>query len=596
MYGTLANSLEYVLSHLAAALMMAGFGDLFGLELLLMLAVWWAARSCSHFGEAFFARVEVAGSRFAKRTVAAPCALAASVILVRLALLPIHPMPQPSVADEFSHLLLADTLAHGRLANPSHPVWPSLEALHVIQTPTYSSMYFPGPAMLLLLGQVVTGEPWLGLLGATGALCGLVCWALQAWFPPRWALLGGVLTALHIGIASYWMDSYWGGTFPAIGSTLLLGALARLQKRITLGWQSTGLALLVAVGIAMLANSRPYEGLMFCLPVGVRLAWWLFGGLHLGQKLMHCVVPMALLLALTGAAMGIYFHAVTGSATQLPYAINQEKYGWPMTLPWTDVKLVKHDRPEFADYYSYEMSERAYFGSLTEYVSGLFLKLQMDWRFYAGPALMIPCLFFLRIYRKVRLRFLMLAGAVVVLAVYLEPHFPHYLAPALVPLVAVWVEGYRHLRQGTGASQRLGLRLSRAIPLVLLATVSLRLAATPLGLVLQPSAGYTSWCCSNPGSVNQDSIERGLPPGRHLLMVRYRHNHFWMNDWVHNRADIDEGRVVWARELGGAADAKLLAYFKDRQIWLWEPDPIPRRLTRYPLSKNLLTNNYKREK
>ena len=349
----------------------------------------------------------------------------------------------------------------------------------------------------------------------------------------------------------------------------------------------------MALGIGMLANSRPYEGLMFCLPVAVRLAFWLFdqrrAPLPLIPKLARCILPLALCLMGIGLAMATYFRAVTGHPTKLPYLINQEHYGWPMTLPWTDVKLVKHDRPEFADYYRYEMSERAYFGSLPEYVAGFFIKLQMDWRFYIGPALMIPCLFLARIYRKQRLRFLMLVAAVVVLAVYLEPHFPHYLAPALIPVIAVWVEGYRHLRQGTGLQQRLGLRLSRAIPLVLFTTIAVRMAAAPLGLLQLPLAGYTSWCCQLPGCVDQAAVERSLPPGKHLLMVRYRHDHVWMNDWVHNQADIDGSRVVWARELGGETDARLLAYFQNRQIWLWEPDPVPRRLTRLPHAPQLLS-------
>ena len=48
--------------------------------------------------------------------------LAALPLLLRFALLAAHPVPLPANYDEFSHLLVADTLLHGRLANPAHPM------------------------------------------------------------------------------------------------------------------------------------------------------------------------------------------------------------------------------------------------------------------------------------------------------------------------------------------------------------------------------------------------------------------------------------------------------------------------------------------
>ena len=47
--------------------------------------------------------------------------LATLPIALRLLLLGNHPVPVPSISDDFSYLLLGDTLAHFRLANAAHP-------------------------------------------------------------------------------------------------------------------------------------------------------------------------------------------------------------------------------------------------------------------------------------------------------------------------------------------------------------------------------------------------------------------------------------------------------------------------------------------
>ena len=70
--------------------------------------------------------------------------------------------------------------------------------------------------------------------------------------------------------------------------------------------------------------------------------------------------------------------------------------------------------------------------------------------------------------------------------------------------------------------------------------------------------------------------------GRHLVLVRYAPDHNVLEEWVYNRADIDGSEIVWARDMGDAANRELLDYYRARKVWVLEadaPDPQP---TPYP--------------
>ncbi|MBV9406157.1 MAG: hypothetical protein JO211_12505, partial [Acidobacteriaceae bacterium] len=68
--------------------------------------------------------------------------------------------------------------------------------------------------------------------------------------------------------------------------------------------------------------------------------------------------------------------------------------------------------------------------------------------------------------------------------------------------------------------------------------------------------------------------------GQQLVFVRYAPWHAF-HEWVHNDADIDHARVVWARDLGAAENEKLRVYYPQRRAWLLEPDKRPPKLSPY---------------
>jgi hypothetical protein len=470
-------------------------------------------------------------------------------------------IPTPRVHDEFSYLLAADTFSHGRMTNRTHPMWEHFESFHVIQQPSYASKYQPGQGLLLALGTLIGGHPIVGACLGSALAAAAVCWMLQGWVPGRWALLGGLLVAFHGMIHIRWSISYWGGAIPMAGGALVFGSLPRIIRG-----QHARDSLWMALGAILLAATRPFEGLIVCLATGIALLWWLIGPDRPAAKVVvsRLLLPALSLLLVGLSGLAHYNRQVTGNPWRMPYQVHEDTYAWSPLFLWQPPK----EKPT----YRHAVMERLQTGwGMEDYkaqqtVRGLLavkgestLKL---WHFYLGVPLTIPLLALPWLLRRGRHRFAWMTLAMFYLATLTVPWtLPHYFAPAASLLVLLIVLGMRHF----AVLARLGRRWAM---IVLPAVLLLHLAT--LGFFY---GRYSTWQQEG-WEYNRERLLTQLQqtPDKHLVIVRYAPDHNGHAEWVYNRADIDQAKVVWAREMGPPKDQALIDYFSDRHIWLLEAD------------------------
>src|SRR5580698_9370117 len=339
---------------------------------LVILAVTWRAR------------IAVYGEKLARRTGWCMVALAVLPVVLRLALLPWHRVPSPDVYDEFSHLLVADTLRHFRLANPPHALPQFFETFFVLQSPTYSSIYPIGQGLALAIGWALFGTPWAGVLLSTAAFCSLSYWMLRGWTTPSWALLGGVLAVFEFGPLNQWTNSYWGGGYTAAAGCLVFGALPRLRRE-----YSTRDAALLGVGLAMHLLSRPFESIFLLLSVV----------LFLLPEFKKAARPALVVALVCLPAIGIVLtqnKQVTGSWTTLPYSLSQYQYGVPASFTFEANPVPHRDltREQDLDYKMQRAFRAREIDNVSTYFQRLIYRIRYI-RFFLYPPLYLALIVFL---------------------------------------------------------------------------------------------------------------------------------------------------------------------------------------------------------
>jgi len=510
---------------------------------------------------------ELALARIAKRRILTVLGITALAVAIRVVALGFFPAPQPRIHDEFSYLLAADTFASGRLSNPTHPHWEFFESFHINQIPTYASMYPPAQGLVLAVGMKM-GNAWLGVLISTAIMCGTLCWMLQGWLPARWALLAGLIAVVRISLFSYWGNSYWGGGVAAISGLLVLGAIPRLLKENA----SIVYFLIFGFGILILANSRPYEGLLLCLSIvlaGLTLS--LASKVRIGRLVTVKWLAVALILLVGFVAMGFYNWRVTGHPMLMPYEVNQQQYAIAHAFLWqapTPTVAYRHIviQKFHMHFYSLAMQAR---GSMRGFLKLTGIKISKTWLFFVGPILTISLLALRRTIFDRRIRLLILTGIFAVPGILAETWFhAHYVAPFTGIFYVVMLQGLRHVRFSRALSHRLRYALFLTVPTVIILMIAIAFATFPKPV---QDRDFGMWCCNGNGESDRSRFIKQLQAngGKHLVFVEYSSTYepAESDEWVYNSADIDSSPVVFAHYMDSSKNSELIQYFADRQVW-----------------------------
>jgi len=508
-----------------------------------------------------------------RRPITASLAVFFLVIGIRLCLMTRVPVPAPSAHDEFSQLLLGDTFANGRLTNPPSPMWIHFETFHVNMHPTYQSMYQPGQGIFLALGQGLFGSAYAGVMISVGLMCAAYLLAFREWLPPRWATLGALFTVLRYCSTDYWMNSYWGGAVAAAGGALMLGAYGRLWGK---GRLTPRTGVLLAVGLLLLANTRPYEGLLYCIPFLAGVLFWLYRMREKALPVRSFVLPLLAVLVVGFGAMMFYFWRSTGNPLRMPYTVNQEQYHPTRPFVWQPLREVHYNHPVMQRVYTeWEMG----FYNRTRSFPGI---VSYGWervRSYLGSylyGLMFPFLIGL-LYALRNARWGTIVGSVALMFAGMTlvtwQGLLHYSAPAASALLLISLVGLRVISTALRRKNHFGLRFARAYILVYAAM----LFFLQIPVIEAAAHPVYSWARQRSAIVRDFDAK----PGRHLIIVRYGPKHDQFQDWVYNGYDLENGKVLWAREMADPAkNRELIDHYRGRQVWLLEADrfrttPVP---------------------
>ena len=464
--------------------------------------------------------------------------------------------PEPSIHDEFSKLLAAETFASGRLVNPSHPHWEHFQTFHILQTPTYASKYLPGPSLVLALGQKIAGTPTVGLWIGSFLFSASIYWMLTGLVPRGWGALGGLFAALNFCVLGYWSQKFWGGYVSAIGCSFVYGALFRLSKK-----YSISASIMCGVGVVFLLLSRPFEGFIAIAPGGL---YFIFRSISPKYESRRSIfIRSCLFIGLVIFAgmiwIGYYNYKVSGNVFKLPYMTYQEQYASTPVFLWSEPKPPKQAQlTEYNTNYQFHLEGFKRQQGLHGYFAEKKKAVATNLLFYFRFVLLVPLCTLPFLWKR---QWTLVAFAAIALTWGVSlceyQSLPRKIAPVTSLMVLMVVQGIRILRCKNTRCGNTGNRIALAVVIAFFISVPAS---------FHPIFHSPPWQAPRiRKQIEEQLIDAG---GKHIVLVCYDGSYVPHFDYVQNHANIDASPVVWARNLSMPANQKLVDYYPDRNAWI----------------------------
>jgi hypothetical protein len=465
--------------------------------------------------------------------------------------------PLPLSHDEFSSILGGETFAAGRLTNSTPACWEHFETYHTSMTPTYHTKYQPGMSIVFALGIFLCDQPFVGMIIVLLLASAALTWMLHLWLPVRWALPMTLLASMILVLN-------WGGNYFAAGPlATIAGALQiGLFRRWSMSPHQTVRrwdGVLWGLSLVLLAWSRPFEGLVFSIIMGIGLLITVIQRKNVAFCLSRLLPGLVLTVLPAGWFQLEYNQAATGSRTLFPYVHHYQQYGIsPPFFFQSRLAEPVYRHHEMRQMHRQEAAFDQQLRSIRWLPSFVGFRFGKLWANYGLLLFVLPFLTLPEIWRNKSMRCLLLISSSFLACIQLTTwFFPHYAAPGWPAWFVLLTFSIRTIRLWSFRGKPWGRML-----------VCISVFSCLFYCIVEHA--IAPWLAPQTWADRKQEMSRELlvMDKKHLVLVQYDADHDPNTEWVFNSPTLDSQAIIWARSMKDDDNSKLVNCYPGRRVWL----------------------------